>query len=583
MKPRKVKLLKRPGQIPQLGKEILVLAGLLTLIISPSQTIDAFNPPKFALLVLGVFYLGLRYWKMIWQGLSRKKVLLTFLSLLTILFSGLIANTYSISERLFGVAGRNFGFVTLVALILVGLYSFQATTDNLLKASGILNGLAITNFGVVFVFFLQQTGVLFNDFQNEYMVMPSTLGNPNFLSAFIGISLLGVFNWIFQNRTKYILVAIGLAASFSSLYIVIVSQSIQGLIVILMSISLLFLFSSLRFPSKLLRFALVLFFGLVSLIFVSGFLNFGPLGEQLSQRTLGNRLIYWKIAFRIFLDSPLTGKGFDSYLDHYREFITNEDIEVLGKGVISDSPHNIFLDVFVSAGLFSGLFFIVLLFVAIFRIFNCIREDVKFKKYDVSRNSLYSIFLSLLAISFISPFQIGLFVWLPIITGFLLGANSKKVLENLKRSGIFEGAFKNAAAITLGASILVCNPIFAALPFNTEVKFRTAVEESSFTKLDEVALAWPFSGPRAISIAEGFMASTITPSADPLDPEILGQLEFLRMRALEIAWKTVRINERQFEGWRFLLENSRDPGVEDEASQKLNGLDPTNPAWKPSP
>jgi len=564
---------------PKLGSEILALAAFTTLIFTPSITIDAFNPPKFTVFVSGVTYLGIRYWRIIVQGLVDRVVLLTSVSIFTILFLALFANTYSISERLFGIAGRNFGFITLTALTLIGLYSFQVSKSKVTSPNKILNCLALTNVGVCIVFFLQEAGVMFTGFRNDYTVFPSTLGNPNFLSAFLGISVLATLNWTFQNKHKILMVVIGIGAILFSLSVIFISESIQGLFAVVISLLALFLIFSVSYFSKVLNIFIFISLGIATIILALSFWGYGPLGERLNGQTLRNRFIYWEIAIRMILDSPVIGKGYDSYLDYYRFFVTKGDLEKLGGPVISDSPHNIFLDLFVSGGVFLGFSFLLLFLLTILRTSIQINLDVKSRKFDLSKSSLYSIFLATTAICLISPFQIGLFVWLPIFIGALLGLDASSDTKGEKKRNMSQCDFRRAASVVLGVSMLICNPIFAAIPLATEIRFRTAVEERSFVKLSNVALDWPFSGFRAISIAQGMYDSSFDPPGTPTEEEIR-QVQFIRNRALEIATESVKVNERNFEGWRFLLERSPNMAVKDIARQKLQGLDPKNPEWR---
>lgn len=568
------------GKYPKLGNEIIALAGLTTLIITPSLTIDPFNPPKFALLVSGVAYLGLRYWKIIHQGLAHRHTLFTLASLLTTYLLVLVANTYSISERLFGIQGRNLGLITLVAFTLLGFYSFQATRSNLLSTNSVLNGLALTNLGVCSVLFLQEAGIIFAGYSLAY---PSTLGNSNFTSAFIGISFLGTLNWIFQNKNRPFLVLVGIVVSACSLYIIIISRSIQGLVALVISLIALALIIGFRYLSKFLIRIICSFLGVITLIVTFGFLNYGPLGELLYQQTLRNRLIYWEIATRIGLESPLLGKGYDAYLDHYRVFVRESDFEKLGGPVISDSPHNIILDLFVSGGLFLGLSISSLIAFALIRGFYFIKEDLKLKRIEVSTVSVYSVFLAVIAICLISPFAIGLFVWLPIIIGALLGLSTKSSVKEEKNLVMSQRTLNYGTSIILGASIFVCNFVFAVLPVAKEVRLRIAAQEGSFVKLEKVALDWPFSGARAIAIAQGFLDTSKKLDAESLDQDVVAQSKLLRQAALKIAVSTVETNEKEFRGWNFLLQNSPNLATKEKARQRLQELYPINPEGNLSP
>jgi hypothetical protein len=92
----------------------------VTLIFSPSITVDAFNPVKFLVMCLGVSYLFLRYKSIVLESLDRDK-LGNFLAVGVVMaFLALISNHYSFSERFFGIERRNFGFVTVISLFALG-------------------------------------------------------------------------------------------------------------------------------------------------------------------------------------------------------------------------------------------------------------------------------------------------------------------------------------------------------------------------------------------------------------------------------------------------------------------------------
>ena len=576
----KVDVVKLERKSLKLGNEILALVCFTTLIITPTLTIDAFNPPKFALLISGVTFIGIRYWKIIIKGLAQKDTLLLYVFLLVIFLVTLIANSYSISERLFGIEGRNFGLLTLVALSLLGLYSFQATNRNLLNADNILNGLGLTNFGVCLIFFLQENKIILKDFNNVYTTLPSTLGNPNFLSAYLGISTLGLMNWIFKHRYRPLLALLGFGVNTYSIFVIYISGSIQGIVALAISLIALSLIICLRYLSKILNLLIFAFVGVIALIVAGGFLSHGPFGNQLSQTTMRNRVIYWEIATRMFQESPLLGSGYDSYLDNYRIYFKESDFENLGGLIVSDSPHNIFLELFVSGGLLLGLSLLFIVLLALSKGFTYIKKSADSRNLDTSVASLYSIFLALVAICLISPFQIGLFVWLPLLIGALLGINSIGYRNEKQEFRIRQKVLNKAASVTLCASLAVSNLVFAALPLSTEIRFRVAVEEGSFEKLEKVALDWPFSAQRAISVAQGLIDAkwNVAPDENNMD-----QLEVLRQRAFEIAESTIQINDKQIQGWKFLLRNSQDPEVQKKARQKLQELDPINPEYKFSP
>jgi hypothetical protein len=165
--------------------------------------------------------------------------------------------------------------------------------------------------------------------------------------------------------------------------------------------------------------------------------------------------------------------------------------------------------------------------------------------------------------------------------GYFLGLPLTEKVKVIERSFINQKALNLGSSVILSISFLSCNFVFAILPLATENRFRNAVEEKSSVKLRSVALDWPFSGVRAISISQGFINASLGSVSPGSNEE--RQLIVLRNTALEIATAVVEINENQVEGWRFLLQYSPDVAMKIIAKERLKELDPTNPEWKTAP
>lgn len=567
----------------KLSRDIPLLCSAVTLAFSPSLTIDAFNPPKFAVLILGTTYLSLRYWRFFRETLKNSIIQIWLLCYLLVLTLILFINHYSISERLFGFQGRNLGYITITAFLLLILYSYTSSRFNQSFLTSVIRGLAWTNLVVCSIFFLQDRGILFTNFQNDYGVLPSTLGNPNFLSSFLGISTVAVLTLVFERDQNLVLRIAYVGLALYATFAIFKSGSIQGLLALGVSSLTFLLFLALRVFNRLINYFVFLTVGVTLILSVFGFLGLGPFGSSLRQQTFINRFVYWKVATRIVRDSPLFGKGFDSYNDYYREFVTDSDFQLLGGPVISDSPHNVFLDIFVSGGLLLGSIFLASIVFVFSRGLKKLKVSLDANNANVTQVFPFAIFLAFVSVCLISPFQLGLFVWFPIIIALLLGDTS--YLKPSKSSNFWaKPNFTNfVSSLVLIFSLVLCNPFFALLPMVTENRFRHSVETGNFNKLKSVALAWPFSGSRAISIAQGFLNSTFNPALGVPGPDNTAQIEALKRAAESIAVVTTSINSRQYEAWKFLFENTREPSVKAVARAKLMKIDPTNPNWKQTP
>jgi len=103
------------------------------------------------------------------------------------------------------------------------------------------------------------------------------------------------------------------------------------------------------------------------------------LTDEQDIKTINTRFNYWDSSLKIGLSSPILGVGLGNYFDNLSlvEKNNNQDIPLnrIGKTIIIDDPHNIFLSLFATTGLFSFLIYFVL----------CIR----YLKYDILSFNIY--------------------------------------------------------------------------------------------------------------------------------------------------------------------------------------------------
>jgi hypothetical protein len=283
----------------------------------------------------------------------------------------------------------------------------------------------------------------------------------------------------------------------------------------------------------------------------------------------------------MFKEAPLFGYGFDSYLDNFRSHLKSGYVETLGQGVISDSPHNLFVDFFVSGGILLGGFVLLCIGLATFKGLRNLNKVEKGFSPNQPEEFLLVLLMVFFAIAFISPFQLSLFIWLPVILGLTASAerqvstsDPKKESSTLKKSALSKFAI-GSWIIILG----VCNPIIALLPMVTEVRYRSAVESGNFYDLKAVALDWPYSGGRATAIAKGMLNASFGQGGSP-DQLTQQQLQFIRSSAIDIVESSVNTNPKNYESWLFLFQNAPDTASRSRALQSLRQIDPFNSDWR---
>lgn len=186
----------------------------------------------------------------------------------------------------------------------------------------------------------------------------STLGNPNFVAAFVAIVLpIGVgllWDRRSEPRAKVLVGALvalaGLAVAASVSYQGIVAGA-AGLFVLAVGLAL-----GARPAMRGRAFGAL---GGIALLgvgaTVAGLAGAGPVAAVLGQRSVELRLDYWRAAWAMFLDRPLLGVGIGRYADHYREYRTAQAAATVDLSQGSDAAHNVPLEFFATGGLLVGL------------------------------------------------------------------------------------------------------------------------------------------------------------------------------------------------------------------------------------
>jgi len=91
----------------------------------------------------------------------------------------------------------------------------------------------------------------------------------------------------------------------------------------------------------------------VGVTLLSGLFGFGP-GSYFRQETLLYRLDYWLAGLKMAITFPTAGVGIDSYGDFYREFRSLEAVNRTGPDRVTNTAHNIPIDIASGSGLISG-------------------------------------------------------------------------------------------------------------------------------------------------------------------------------------------------------------------------------------
>lgn len=393
---------------------ILVLTGIFsTVAINPWTAYDPINLPKMFVLSTGAaFLLG---WLLAnFKSINRVNRILFIISAIfvTSYLISFFINPAPAYQQFWGVWGRSTGLLTYFAFIVLMLSAAMISST----ASLSLIRISFDKLGYFITLYTLLQLMDLDPINWSQKLMVATLGNINFMSSFLGLTSISYLSRILLERLSLSSRLFYLAILLLNFYLIGISQSIQGIGVFLAGLVFLLTYKfrqKFSFVSTLAVFFASLVSGLVVLLGTAGF---GPL-SILRQETVIFRIDYWTAAINMLTANPLSGIGIDSYGDFYREYRTLEAVVRTGPQRVTNTAHNIFLDVFSGAGVFSGLLFLSIMALTLYSIFSALSAN--YQNFDLTAFS--AMWLGFIVFCLISINQLGVGVWGFIFTGVVNG------------------------------------------------------------------------------------------------------------------------------------------------------------------
>lgn len=541
---------------------ILVLGPTMTLMINPWTNYDPISLPKFIVLVsvsfsiLFLLYISkVEFLSAIPKGILGIAVLFVIWMVLTLMFSGAPLN-----QQIWGSFGRNTGLLTYVSLMIVlmacvwqrGYYFYRRLTWFFV----------FTSLPMTFYCLIQKTGndpIPWSEF-NTF----GTLGNINFLSAFLGMTSIATIILAFSAGMKVGKRILMLSLVLLDLWIIYSTGSIQGPIVFLVGIAV-FLLIQINQINRFRRILVTVFISIIiyfTYLMVLALQNLGPLAKFVYQPSVVFRGDYIHAGWEMTLKKPLFGVGMDSYGDWYRE--SRGEISTLRTGPdrISNTAHNIFLDISSNGGVVLGFSYLTLVAIALILGLRVVFSRNPMNSYF---NAVFCVWIAYQVQALVSINQLGVGIWGWIFTGVVIGSyllqkdetNSDRYF--LRRKD-FRGKPLGAGQSLLGLLGFFLGFVLAGIPASADARYRSASER-------------------------GDLASMYVASSS------LGSTQFHRELVLEFALRNDRIEEvkeiadslvadypRSFFGWRVLsVAVASTPEERNKAMTVVRNLDPFNP------
>jgi O-antigen ligase len=539
---------------------LLWIAPVVTLTVSPFLNYDPISVPKMTVLATVSFaVLGICLASNIKELVNTSKTfsILTLLFLLSMLIP-MVTSGSNIAQQFWGTFGRNTGFLTYFSLAILTWAASNASTD--LFGGKVVKSLIVTSI-IVNIYCLIQIGG-YDPIAWSLMDTFATLGNINFLSAFLGLSSITALAVLLSKKTtsfwrlcSFLLVLVGLPIIWST-------GSIQGLMMFALGAYLVFFF----FLKSLLKTRvfvwLYLSAGLVGTYFgLRGLRNEGPLASFLFQPSVTFREDYMHAGWKMMTIKPFTGVGLDSYGDWYRQ--VRGEISTLRTVPerISNSAHNIFLDLASGGGVV-----VVLLYLSfyVFCFVQCIKYIRRTSGFDPIFVALFSSWCAYILQALISINQVGVGVWGALLLGALVRYTRPQSDDlSVEEKRKFKTGSRNKDAV-LPAKVALVSYFFGALGFFAA--FPALKIDSDFSKASTPELSR--------SVASSNLARSFYKELTLEKYMQASRYDEAKSLALEIVEK----HPRSFYAWRMLslLPGSSDSEIE-AAKIKLRELDPFNP------
>ena len=474
----------------RLSQLTLIVGPLPTLAISPLANFDPINLIKLMFVVpigFSLMFIIASEFKNFQKNLSNIFWLFSFIFIFS-LFSTLIFSGAPVNQQIWGAFGRNTGLVTYLSLISICISAALIQKTNFYES--LINALLITAVPVTIYSLIQMSG---NDpFGWSLKATFATLGNVNFLSAFLGLSSLAGFISVLEKKKNLVLRALILTMSVIAVPIILSTGSIQGFMILLAGLGIALFFYIRSKPSV--RWFQIPYFilGIVGFFTTAiALVNKGPLAKFVFSETVTYRTDYMHAGWVMTLNHPFFGVGLDSYGDWYRQSRGLISTLRTGPERLANTAHNIFLDISSNGGLpliFSYLAILAFAFRAGYKIFK------RSKEFDVVFVTLFSCWAAYQIQSAISINQIGVGVWGWLLTGSLIGYEiSTRRIEITKTSGRNSKHLrKKSKSVTLSAktgvvlfSGLTVGFIIAFIPMNADIKFKDALQTNNLNEISK--------------------------------------------------------------------------------------------------
>jgi O-antigen ligase len=378
----------------------------------------------------------------------------------------------------------------------------------------------------------------------------SSLGNPNFLSVFLAMTLIPtitIINLLMLKKNLWFRISLILIYSVLTFYLILKTYSSQGVFSLLAAAIVwisIWLFKNSR------KFALsffTVFTTILTLFSTLGIFNRGILAQFIYDSSITSRGDFFRAALNMGQDNLIGGLGFDAFGDYYLKY-RDATAANRSNAEFTDSSHNYFLDFFANFGLIGFLLYTLLTILVFFRFIKILKEH----DFDSFTTSIFSCWIALQTQSLVSPTYFLFLMMIFSISGFVLG--------NSRGSDLSLGMVKSKSSIYLIFGILI-GVLLTYAPVKRENLVLNANNQSSPKLLIEALEQFPKS-------TVGYSRTIRVFEANSLQRE-----------SLLVARSSLKFNTRTPSAYIvILLSPYTSESEKKSAYDELIKLDPKNPA-----
>jgi O-antigen ligase len=535
----------------------LISVVVVSIVVTPWSSYDPINISKFLILsTASMGMAGLILKLRIWENRALRVPLLMYALFVLQILLVLAVTRVNFIEQIFGSSGRNTGALTYFYFAVISTLALYLSNKDFLPK--ILNALIFAG-SIDGIYGLVQTiGMDPINWTNPYSPVFGFFGNPNFHSSFMAlVGIVAMMKCLNKNML------LGRRVAYAALLLLTIiniwqSNSIQGFLVLATGISVLYLaFLKFKKTNNLFKVLLSTFPFFAAVAAMLDIFQKSPWKPILYQESISSRGDYWHAGWEMTKSNPLFGVGFDNYGDNYRKFRSLTSVQERGVEIVSNSAHNIFLDISSNGGFILLILYASLIVLALRSIY---RFSKSAEKFDPVFFTIVALWFGFQAQSIISVNQIGLGIWGWFLTATIIGyeLNSTNLSkEKVLGKNSYSDKHSNFAYI----SGLIIGFTIGILPFRADSNYRSAGTELTQDKLTQVTYAWPRDTQRMLSAAYTFRDNA------------------LPKESLKVAKDIIEINKNKYLAWQLIYFNEFSTMKEKQfALKEMKILDPYNPS-----